>query len=73
MRTRTLSAFVIVPVLAVAVALGTPGIAVLLAILAAIGGGWISARMDDTLSNVLFACLLVVVAVRLLLEVRNSH
>jgi hypothetical protein len=29
--------------------------------------------MDDTLSNVLFACLLVVVAVRLLLEVRNSH
>ncbi len=38
MRTRTLSAFVIVPVLAVAVALGTPGIAVLLAILAAIGG-----------------------------------
>lgn len=42
-------------------------------ILAAIGGGWISARMDDTLSNVLFACLLVVVAVRLLLEVRNSH
>lgn len=50
-----------------AVVLGISGIA------AAVAGGWISARMDDTLSNVLFAVLLVVVAVRLLLEVRNSH
>lgn len=50
-----------------AVVLGTSGI------VAAVAGGWISARMDDTLSNVLFAVLLVVVAVRLLLEVRNSH
>lgn len=50
-----------------AVILGCSGI------LAAIAGGWIAARMDDTVSNVLFASLLVVVAVRLLLEVRNSH
>ncbi|MFM8602003.1 MAG: sulfite exporter TauE/SafE family protein [Actinomycetota bacterium] len=50
-----------------AVILGCSGI------LAAIAGGWIAARMDDTVSNVLFASLLVVVAVRLLLEVRSSH
>jgi uncharacterized membrane protein YfcA len=33
-------------------------------------GGWISARMSDTLSNVLFASLLIIVAVRLLLQIR---
>ena len=36
----------------------------------AIVGGWISSRMAETLSNVLFAILLVVVASRLLWQVR---
>jgi uncharacterized membrane protein YfcA len=39
-------------------------------ILSAVVGGWISARMSDTVSNVLFATLLLVVAVRLLLQIR---
>jgi uncharacterized membrane protein YfcA len=39
-------------------------------ILAAVAGGWISARMSDTVSNVLFATLLLVVAIRLLLQIR---
>ena len=41
-------------------------------IVSAIAGGWISAKMSDTLSNVLFACLLIVVAVRLLAQVRSD-
>jgi len=41
-------------------------------IASAIVGGWISAMMPDTLSNVLFACLLIVVASRLLLQVRSD-
>lgn len=36
----------------------------------AVAGGWVSARMSDTLSNVLFAILLLVVAARLLFQVR---
>ncbi len=39
-------------------------------ILAAVAGGWISARMSDTVSNVLFATLLLVVAIRLVLQIR---
>ena len=39
-------------------------------ILAAVAGGWISARMTDTVSNVLFATLLLVVATRLILQIR---
>ena len=39
-------------------------------IFSAIAGGWISARMSDTVSNVLFATLLLVVAVRLILQIR---
>ena len=38
----------------------------------AIVGGWISARMSDTVSNVLFASLLVVVAIRLVLQIRSD-
>jgi uncharacterized membrane protein YfcA len=38
----------------------------------AIVGGWISARMSDTVSNVLFASLLLVVAVRLVLQIRSD-
>lgn len=39
-------------------------------ILAAFAGGWISARMSDKVSNVLFATLLVIVATRLVLQIR---
>ena len=45
-------------------------------VLTAVVGGWISTRMSDTLSNVLFASLLLVVAARLVLQVRaesRSH
>jgi hypothetical protein len=38
----------------------------------AIVGGWISARMSDTVSNVLFASLLIVVATRLVLQIRSD-
>lgn len=41
-------------------------------IASAVVGGWIAGRMDETLSNVLFAILLVVVAARLLFDVRRS-
>ena len=41
-------------------------------VLAAIAGGTLSARMSDTLSNVLFAVLLTVVAVRLLRQIRRE-
>jgi uncharacterized membrane protein YfcA len=41
-------------------------------ILAAIAGGTLSARMSDSLSNLLFAVLLTVVAIRLLLQLRNE-
>ena len=41
-------------------------------ILAAMAGGWISARMSDTLSNVLFAALLLIVAIRLVLQIRSE-
>lgn len=39
-------------------------------ILAAVAGGWISARMSDTTSNVLFATLLLLVAGRLVMQIR---
>lgn len=42
-------------------------------ILAAIAGGTLSARMSDTLSNVLFAALLTFVAIRLLLQLRKAE
>jgi uncharacterized membrane protein YfcA len=38
----------------------------------AVIGGWVSSRMSDTLSNVLFAILLIVVALRMLLQVRRD-
>lgn len=41
-------------------------------IASAVVGGWIAGRMDETLSNVLFAVLLVVVAARLLYDVRRG-
>lgn len=39
-------------------------------IASAVVGGWVSTRMDDTLSNVLFALLLLAVAARLVNDVR---
>ncbi|MEY3806323.1 MAG: hypothetical protein RIR69_1135 [Actinomycetota bacterium] len=39
---------------------------------AAFVGGWVSSQMSDTVSNVLFASLLIVVSVRLLLQVRTD-
>jgi hypothetical protein len=39
-------------------------------IMSAYAGGWISDKMSDSVSNTLFATLLVVVAVRLLRQVR---
>lgn len=39
-------------------------------VLSATAGGWISARMSDTVSNVLFATLLIIVATRLVLQIR---
>jgi uncharacterized membrane protein YfcA len=46
------------------------GIVGLGGILSAFIGGWISTKMSDTVSNVLFASLLGVVAIRLILQVR---
>ena len=48
-----------------AAVLGFSGIAT------AVVGGWAASRMDDTLSNVLFAVLLLVVASRLIADVRS--
>lgn len=42
-------------------------------IVAAVVGGWIAARLSDSLSNYLFATLLIVVAVRLLLQARRER
>jgi hypothetical protein len=39
-------------------------------ILAAVAGGWISGQMSDNVSNVLFASLLLIVALRLILQIR---
>lgn len=50
-----------------AVLVGTAGI------VSAILGGYMSARISDELSNFLFASLLVVVAVRLLLQLRREN
>jgi uncharacterized membrane protein YfcA len=48
------------------------GIVGLGGILSAFIGGWISTKMSDTVSNVLFATLLAVVAIRLILQVRKE-
>jgi uncharacterized membrane protein YfcA len=39
----------------------------------AIGGSWIAARMNDALSNFLFAVLLIGIATRMLLQLRNQR
>jgi uncharacterized membrane protein YfcA len=48
------------------------GIVGLGGILSAFIGGWISTKMSDIVSNVLFATLLAVVAIRLILQVRKE-
>ncbi len=41
-------------------------------IIAAIGGSWLATRMNDALSNFLFAVLLIFIAARMLLQLRKS-
>jgi uncharacterized membrane protein YfcA len=41
-------------------------------IVAAIAGSWLATRMNDALSNFLFAVLLIFIAVRMLLQLRKS-
>ncbi len=48
------------------------GIIGLVGIVAAIGGAWFSTRMSDTTSNVLFACLMLAVASKLLWQERGT-
>jgi uncharacterized membrane protein YfcA len=42
-------------------------------VVTAIAGSWIAARMNDALSNFLFAVLLIGIATRMLLQLRNQH
>jgi uncharacterized membrane protein YfcA len=42
-------------------------------VITAIAGSWIAARMNDALSNFLFAVLLIVIAGRMLLQLRNQR
>jgi len=42
-------------------------------VVSAFGGAWISDQMSDDLSNVLFATLLIVVAVRLLVQLERER
>jgi hypothetical protein len=42
-------------------------------VVTAIAGSWIAARMNDALSNFLFAVLLIVIAGRMLLQLRNQR
>jgi len=42
-------------------------------VLSAIAGGWIAARMNDALSNFLFAVLLIFIAGRMLLQLRKQR
>jgi uncharacterized membrane protein YfcA len=42
-------------------------------VVTAIGGSWIAARMNDALSNFLFAVLLIGIATRMLLQLRNQR
>jgi uncharacterized membrane protein YfcA len=41
-------------------------------IFSAIGGSWLATQMDDVISNFLFAVLLIVIATRMLLQLRKS-
>jgi uncharacterized membrane protein YfcA len=42
-------------------------------VVTAIAGSWIAARMNDALSNFLFAVLLIAIAGRMLLQLRNQR
>ena len=42
-------------------------------VITAIAGGWIAARMNDALSNFLFAVLLIFIAGRMLLQLRKQR
>jgi uncharacterized membrane protein YfcA len=42
-------------------------------VVTAIAGSWIAARMNDAMSNFLFAVLLIGIATRMLLQLRNQR
>ena len=52
--------------------LSAAGIVSITGIFSAIGGSWLATRMDDVLSNFLFAVLLIFIAGRMLLQLRKS-
>ena len=52
--------------------LAAAGIVSVTGIFSAIGGSWLATRMDDVISNFLFAVLLIVIAGRMLLQLRKT-
>ena len=52
--------------------LSAAGIVSVTGIFSAIGGSWLATRMDDAISNFLFAVLLIVIAARMLLQLRRT-
>ena len=52
--------------------LAAAGIVSVTGICSAIGGSWLATRMDDVISNFLFAVLLIVIAGRMLLQLRKT-
>ena len=52
--------------------LSAAGIVSVTGIFSAIGGSWLATRMDDVISNFLFAVLLIVIAGRMLLQLRKT-
>jgi uncharacterized membrane protein YfcA len=52
--------------------LSAAGIVSVTGIFSAIGGSWLATRMDDVISNFLFAVLLIVIAARMLLQLRKT-
>jgi uncharacterized membrane protein YfcA len=52
--------------------LSAAGIVSVTGVFSAIGGSWLATRMDDVISNFLFAVLLIVIAARMLLQLRKT-
>jgi uncharacterized membrane protein YfcA len=52
--------------------LSAAGIVSVTGIFSAIGGSWLATRMDDVISNFLFAVLLIVIAGRMLLQLQKT-
>ena len=53
--------------------LSAAGIVSITGIFSAIGGSWLATRMDDEISNFLFAVLLIFIAARMLLQLRKTR